>query len=90
LSCHPVCNQNARITPLGLQRNTAGGGREGEGALDLCPGGIVPRIEQAYDLVLHYAFDMWMRRTFPECPFERYADGCAPRRREGRPYVAVA
>jgi RNA-directed DNA polymerase len=26
------------------------------------------------NLFLHYAFDMWMRRTFPECPFERYAD----------------
>jgi RNA-directed DNA polymerase len=26
------------------------------------------------NLYLHYAFDRWMRRTFPECPFERYAD----------------
>jgi RNA-directed DNA polymerase len=26
------------------------------------------------NLFLHYAFDMWMRRSFPECPFERYAD----------------
>ena len=26
------------------------------------------------NLFLHYAFDVWMRRTFPECPFERYAD----------------
>ena len=26
------------------------------------------------NLFLHYAFDMWMRRTFPQCPFERYAD----------------
>jgi hypothetical protein len=26
------------------------------------------------NLFLHYAFDLWMRRTFPECPFERYAD----------------
>jgi RNA-directed DNA polymerase len=23
---------------------------------------------------LHYAFDMWMQRQFPACPFERYAD----------------
>jgi retron-type reverse transcriptase len=22
----------------------------------------------------HYAFDMWMTRTFPAIPFERYAD----------------
>jgi retron-type reverse transcriptase len=26
------------------------------------------------NLFLHYAFDMWMRRTFPGVPFERYAD----------------
>lgn len=29
------------------------------------------------NLFLHYAFDMWMRRTFPGCPFERYADDVA-------------
>jgi group II intron reverse transcriptase/maturase len=26
------------------------------------------------NLFLHYAFDTWMRRTFPQCPFARYAD----------------
>lgn len=26
------------------------------------------------NLFLHYAFDMWMIRTFPDIPFERYAD----------------
>lgn len=26
------------------------------------------------NLFLHYAFDTWMARTFPGCPFERYAD----------------
>jgi RNA-directed DNA polymerase len=26
------------------------------------------------NLFLHYAFDMWMVRTFPQIPFERYAD----------------
>jgi group II intron reverse transcriptase/maturase len=26
------------------------------------------------NLFLHYAFDVWMRRHFPQCPFERYAD----------------
>ena len=25
-------------------------------------------------LFMHYAFDEWMRRSFPNCPFERYAD----------------
>ena len=26
------------------------------------------------NLFLHYAFDMWMSREFPDAPFERYAD----------------
>lgn len=26
------------------------------------------------NLFLHYAFDLWMKRTYPECPFERFAD----------------
>ncbi|RYH05227.1 reverse transcriptase domain-containing protein, partial [Tropicimonas sp. IMCC6043] len=26
------------------------------------------------NLFLHYAFDMWMCRNFPDIPFERYAD----------------
>jgi RNA-directed DNA polymerase len=26
------------------------------------------------NLFMHYAFDMWMTREYPGCPFERYAD----------------
>lgn len=26
------------------------------------------------NLYLHYAFDVWARRSFPQCPFARYAD----------------
>jgi RNA-directed DNA polymerase len=26
------------------------------------------------NLFMHYAFDMWLAREFPGCPFERYAD----------------
>ena len=26
------------------------------------------------NLFMHYAFDTWMAREFPGCPFERYAD----------------
>jgi group II intron reverse transcriptase/maturase len=33
------------------------------------------------NLFLHYAFDLWMQRTFPGIQFERYADDGAPRRR---------
>jgi RNA-directed DNA polymerase len=36
------------------------------------------------NLFMHYAFDQWMARNFPGCPFERYADDvvvhCASRR----------
>ena len=47
-------------------------------------GGVVPRTAGTpqggvvspilANLFLHYAFDMWMARTFPQIPFERYAD----------------
>ena len=26
------------------------------------------------NLFMHYAFDLWMARNYPDCPFERYAD----------------
>jgi group II intron reverse transcriptase/maturase len=35
-------------------------------------GGVVSPI--LMNLFMHYAFDCWMRRTFPQCPFARYAD----------------
>ena len=31
------------------------------------------------NLFMHYAFDTWMDRGFPGCPFERYADLCRAR-----------
>jgi len=31
------------------------------------------------NLFMHYAFDTWMDREFPGCPFERYADLCRAR-----------
>ena len=31
------------------------------------------------NLFMHYAFDTWMAREFPGCPFERYADDGVPR-----------
>jgi len=31
------------------------------------------------NLFLHYAFDHWMHRHYPETPFERYADDGVPR-----------
>lgn len=33
------------------------------------------------NLFMHYAFDRWMDREYPGCPFERYADDGAPRAR---------
>jgi group II intron reverse transcriptase/maturase len=35
-------------------------------------GGVISPI--LANLFLHYAFDMWMARSFPHIPFERYAD----------------
>ena len=40
-------------------------------------GGVVSPL--LANLFLHYAFDGWMRRRYPEIPFERYADDGAPR-----------
>jgi group II intron reverse transcriptase/maturase len=37
-------------------------------------GGVVSPI--LMNLFMHYAFDHWMRRTFPHSPFARYADDC--------------
>jgi retron-type reverse transcriptase len=37
-----------------------------------CVRGVISPI--LANLFLHYAFDMWMMRTYPHIPFERYAD----------------
>ena len=34
----------------------------------------VPSSARCWQLFLHYAFDLWMQRTFPHLCFERYAD----------------
>ena len=35
-------------------------------------GGVISPVLS--NLFMHYAFDMWMVRTYPQAPFERYAD----------------
>jgi len=35
-------------------------------------GGVVSPL--LMNLFMHYAFDVWMSRNFPQCPFARYAD----------------
>jgi RNA-directed DNA polymerase len=35
-------------------------------------GGVVSPI--LMNLFMHYTFDQWMQRTYPQCPFARYAD----------------
>ncbi|MBK3843542.1 reverse transcriptase domain-containing protein [Paraburkholderia aspalathi] len=35
-------------------------------------GGVVSPM--LMNLFMHYAFDAWMQRHFPQCPFARYAD----------------
>ena len=46
------------------------------------------------NLFLHYAFDMWMAREFPGCPFERFADDvvvhCKSRRQAEHVLAAIA
>jgi RNA-directed DNA polymerase len=42
-------------------------------------GGVVSPI--LANLFMHYAFDRWMTKNYPDAPFERYADDGAPRRR---------
>jgi RNA-directed DNA polymerase len=35
-------------------------------------GGVISPI--LMNVFMHYAFDLWMKRRFPDCPFARYAD----------------
>jgi len=46
------------------------------------------------NLFLHYAFDRWMAREFPGCPFERFADDivvhCKSRRQAEYVRAAIA
>lgn len=35
-------------------------------------GGVISPV--LANMSLHYVFDMWMKRNFPQAPFERYAD----------------
>jgi group II intron reverse transcriptase/maturase len=35
-------------------------------------GGVISPI--LMNLFMHYTFDQWMKRTYPQCPFARYAD----------------
>lgn len=46
------------------------------------------------NLFMHYAFDSWMARNYPDCPFERYADDgvvhCKSRRQAEYVLAAVA
>jgi retron-type reverse transcriptase len=44
-----------------------------------CVGGVLSPL--LANLFMHYAFDRWMDREEPGCPFERYADDGAPRTR---------
>ena len=46
------------------------------------------------NLFMHYAFDKWMDRNYPDCPFERYADDvvvhCMSRRQAEVVLVGIA
>lgn len=55
-------------------------------------GGVISPI--LANLFLHYAFDLWMNRTYPDIPFERYADDvichCRNEQQAARLKVAIA
>jgi RNA-directed DNA polymerase len=55
-------------------------------------GGVVSPI--LMNLFMHYAFDVWMKRTNPSCPFARYADDavvhCAVRSRRKQVMRSIA
>jgi RNA-directed DNA polymerase len=75
--CAPEPVAVLRPQPLAWDRH-----REIEGKFCKVVGGVVsPTLA---NLFLHYAFDMWMARTRPTVPFERYADDaiCHCRTRE--------
>src|SRR4029077_14161818 len=55
-----------RLRPLGEAA------RRSATQVTFCVRGVVSPI--LANLFLHYAFDMWMMRTYPHIPFERYAD----------------
>src|SRR5260370_40918978 len=46
------------------------------------------------NLFMHYAFDVWMKRTNPSCPFARYADDavvhCSSRQQAEQVMRAIA
>jgi group II intron reverse transcriptase/maturase len=50
-------------------------------------GGVVSPL--LANLFLHYAFDLWMRRSYPSVPFERYADDAIVHCRSRRQAEAV-
>jgi RNA-directed DNA polymerase len=70
--------RDQRLTPRYAQRSTVNPARGRRSTLTLritqrCSYGsaISPCLA---NLFLHYAFDSWMAREIPGCPFERFAD----------------
>jgi RNA-directed DNA polymerase len=41
------------------------------------------------NLFMHYTFDCWMQRTYPQCPFARYADDAVAHCRSQKQAQAV-
>src|SRR5437762_6942350 len=64
------CPPNQRRPPATRRRQPANCGCTVK--VTFCVRGVISPL--LANLFLHYAFDMWMGRTFPHVPFERYAD----------------
>ena len=55
----------------------AGGESPGVDGKGTPQGGVISPL--LANIFLHFAFDMWFRKHYPEGKFERYADDSAPR-----------
>src|SRR5712692_6191103 len=61
-----------RPRPVAAHRRRVGPTAPQPAKVTFCVRGVISPV--LANLVLHYAFDCWMKREHPDIPFERYAD----------------
>src|SRR5216684_5632888 len=61
-----------RPRPMAAHRRRVGPTAPQPAKVTFCVRGVISPI--LMNLFMHYAFDSWMKRTYPQCPFARYAD----------------
>ena len=70
LTYYSTCHYRRTDTPR--QFDTPIAQRHLKAEVANCVGGVISPL--LANVFMHYAFDTWMVREFPGCPFERYAD----------------